>query len=388
MKIVVAFDSFKGCMTAKEACHTAAAAIRDTMPDAQVIECPLSDGGEGLMECVEERLKVKKVKVKVHDPLMNVIDANYLISNNGDVAYMEMAAASGLTLVPTDKRNPMIATTYGVGDMIGHAMSMGCKEIVMGIGGSATCDGGKGMIKAIAESEYIKTLIHISDGDTLWQRLKSQHLLPKITVACDVTNPLFGKNGAAYVFAPQKGATPQQVEILDNDLRAFAQQTESFGLASPELALSPGAGAAGGLGYGLMAYLGAELKSGIDIILNICNFDTMIMDADIIITGEGKSDSQTLMGKVPYGVLRRVKALKSDDSHMPQVHLLSGAIDDPDHILSQHFDSVRSINEGDTRPLSVLTQKDVAMENIIAFTRGNVPFLQSVVAYPTPLWYK
>ena len=342
MKIVLAFDSFKGCITAQEACHTAAEAILEQMPSAEVVECPLSDGGEGLVDCVERILNVRRVNLKAHDPLMNIIDTSYVISEDGKTAYMEMAATSGLTLVPKEKRNPLLTTTYGVGDMIVDAAKHGCKEIVMGIGGSATCDGGRGMIQCLKYNGYT---------------LPSPHL-PYITVASDVTNPLYGELGASYVFAPQKGATPEQVKILDERLREFAKETEALGLATPSLAIHPGAGAAGGLGYGLMTYLKAEMKSGIDIILSINTFDNVIKGASLVITGEGKSDAQTLMGKVPHGVLKH-----SEKQGIP-VWLISGAIDDSDKNLSNHFTLVKSINEGDNRPLATLLQPSVAKENL------------------------
>lgn len=341
MKIVLAFDSFKGCMTAEEACRTAASAIHEVLPQAEVVECPLSDGGEGLVDCVEKMLCVKRVYLKAHDPLMNIIDASYVVSSDGKTAYMEMAATSGLTLVPQNKHNPMLTTTYGVGDMIMDAARRGCKEIVMGIGGSATCDGGRGMIQCLKDNGYA---------------LPSPQL-PHITVASDVTNPLYGELGAAYVFAPQKGATPEQVKLLDERLREFAKETETLGLANSDLALYPGAGAAGGLGYGLMAYLKAELKSGIEIILFISAFDDAINGASLIITGEGKSDAQTLMGKVPHGVLKHGK------EHDIPVWLMSGGIENED-LLTRHFDVVMSINEGDERPLVTLLQPDVAKGNL------------------------
>lgn len=342
MKIVLAFDSFKGCITAQEACHTAALAIHEVLPNTEVVECPLSDGGEGLVECVEKKLNVERIHLKAHDPLMNIIDASYVISDDGKTAYMEMAATSGLTLVPEDKRNPMLTTTYGVGDMVIDAAKRGCKEIVMGIGGSATCDGGRGMIQCLKDNGY---------------SLPSP-LLPHSIVASDVTNPLYGELGASYVFAPQKGATTEQVKILDERLREFAKETEVLGLATPSLALHPGAGAAGGLGYGLMAYLKAELKSGIDIILSISSFDEAIKDASLVISGEGKSDAQTLMGKVPHGVLKHCT------KYAIPVWLISGSIDDCDKNLSSNFALVRSINEGDNRPLSTLLQPSIAKENL------------------------
>lgn len=366
-KIICAFDSFKGCISAKEACHAAASVLREQYPDNEVLCLPMSDGGEGMVDCIAEAVGAKVITVKVHDPLMQLIEAQYAISADGSTAYMEMAAASGLPLVPKNKRNPMLTTTYGVGDMILDAVNRGCSKIVMGIGGSATCDGGKGMIECI----------------------KGHLPLPvEITVASDVSNPLYGENGAAYVFGPQKGATPEQVKLLDEQLRNFAHETEAKDIALPHLAEHPGAGAAGGLGYGLMAYLGATLQSGIDLMLDTINFDELIKDAKFIITGEGKSDNQTLISKtaikqernetcqdytesnfhhlptkVPEGVLNRAK-LQS----IP-VHLLSGAIEDETDLKEAGFASVGSINVNDNRPLEVLMQKEVAMENMKKATK-------------------
>ena len=338
-KVVLAFDSFKGCISAREACEACAQGVREAWQNAVVVQVPLSDGGEGLVECVRRMLPTRSVAVEVHGPLMDMVEAEYAISADGKTAYMEMAAASGLTLVPPERRNPLKATTYGVGEMIADAVKRGCREIVMGIGGSATCDGGRGMVEALKDCRCL-------DMDC------------QVIAACDVNNPLFGKNGAAYVFAPQKGATPEQVETLDGRLRAFAKATEQAGRATPELAFSSGAGAAGGLGYALLAYLKAELHSGIDIMLDIAGFDAAIKDADLVITGEGKSDEQTLMGKVPYGVLKRCRK-----ANIP-VWLLSGMIDDATGRLAESFDLVMSNNEGDTRPLSVLMQPNVAKQNL------------------------
>lgn len=347
MKIICAFDSFKGCMTAKEACHTASSGLQEHYSDAEVVCLPMSDGGEGMVDCIAEAVGATMVSVKVHDPLMQVIEAQYAISLDGNTAYMEMAAASGLPLVPKEKRNPMLTTTYGTGDMILDAIERGCQKIVMGIGGSATCDGGRGMIECLKTSKT--------------HNLKTSK--PNIIVASDVSNPLYGENGAAYVFAPQKGATPEQVKLLDEQLRCFARETEAKGIALPDLAKHPGAGAAGGLGYGLMAYLGAKLQSGIDLLLDTIHFDEQIKGADFILTGEGKSDKQTLMGKVPEGVLKR--AMKQG---IP-VHLLSGAIENAVELKEAGFATVQSINENDPRPLEVLMQKDVAMENMKTVTK-------------------
>lgn len=308
----------------------------------------MSDGGEGMVDCIAEAVGAKMVSVRVHDPLMLPIEAHYALSADGRTAYMEMAATSGLTLVPEDKRNPMLTTTYGVGEMILDAVGRGCRKIVMGIGGSATCDGGKGMI------DCLESHLPLSVIDAVGELAESI----EIVVASDVSNPLYGPNGAAYVFAPQKGATPEQVRLLDERLRTFARETEAKGIAPPALAEHPGAGAAGGLGYGLMAYLGATLQSGIDLLLDTIRFDEQIKDADFILTGEGKSDRQTLMGKVSQGVLSRARRLG-----IP-VHLLSGAIEDAAELAQAGFASVHSINENDNRPLEVLMQRDVAMGNM------------------------
>ncbi|MDO4496905.1 MAG: glycerate kinase [Bacteroidales bacterium] len=338
-KVILAFDSFKGCITAQEACQAAALGVHAVWPDAVTSEIPLSDGGEGLVKCIQQILPTQLVNLKVHGPLMQPIEATYALSPDGETAYMEMAAASGLPLVPLEQRDPTKTTTYGVGEMLADAMHRGCKHIIMGIGGSATCDAGRGMIDALKANHCLNTDC-------------------KVTVACDVSNPLFGPNGAAYIFAPQKGATPEQVEWLDLQLRAFDKETIKAGIATPDLAEYPGAGAAGGLGFALLAYLKAELHSGINIVLNLVNFEAAIKDADLVITGEGKSDHQTLMGKVPQGVLTM-----SQKAGVP-VWLLSGAIEDASGLLKQHFNLIKSINEGDNRELSELMKPQIAKENM------------------------
>lgn len=364
-KIVLAFDSFKGCMTATEACHAAAAGLLRAHPDAEILELPLSDGGEGLVESLSQFLPLHLVHFAAHDPLMRPINATYAISEDGLTAYMEMAATSGLTLVPPEFRNPLHTTTYGVGEMLLDAAHRGCQSVVIGLGGSATCDGGRGMLQALQDAGYCQP--HALPNTSA--PAGAQHpSLPHIRIASDVTNPLYGPNGAAYIFAPQKGATPDQVRLLDAELRQFARETAEQGIAPLALADHPGAGAAGGLGYALMAYLGAELCSGIDLVLDLLDFDRRIAGADWVITGEGQSDAQTLMGKLPEGVLRRCHA-----QNIP-VWLLSGSIVDPDHVLAAAFDRVSSINDGDSRPLPTLLQPSVARANM---TRAVTAFLPS-----------
>lgn len=347
MKFIVAFDSFKGCLSASGACHAATQAILQCVDGAEVVELPMSDGGEGLVACLSRSLDLERVEVKVHGPLMEEHTACYGISPDGKTAYMEMAEACGLTLVPADRRNPLLTTTYGVGEMMQDAVRRGCRSIVMGIGGSATCDGGRGMVEALRQHLDSRDGTCSIDGHPV-----------HVTVASDVDNPLYGPRGAAYVFAPQKGATPEQVEELDQRLREFAASTEKLGIASPELAQQPGAGAAGGLGYALMAYLKADLCPGIQLVLDAVDFEEHLQGTDLVLTGEGKSDMQTLMGKVPVGVLRLCRA-----AEVP-VCLLSGALEDEGELLKAGFHQVASINEGDSRPLSELMHPDVARENL------------------------
>jgi len=341
-------------MTAAEACRAAAVGAREACPGVVTVEIPLSDGGEGLVNCVKQMLPVNIVSVGAHDPLMNPMRACYAVSVDGGTAYMEMAETCGLTLVPEDKRNPLLTTTYGVGDMIADALGRGCRHIVMGIGGSATSEGGAGMIRSLKDKELLG-----EDGKVADKRLFDC----KITVACDVTNPLFGENGAAYVYGPQKGATPDQVVELDRRLREMAHGLESSGAAKPEDALVPGAGAAGGLGYGLMVVLKANLKRGIDIVLDINDFDERVKGADLIITGEGKSDLQSLMGKVPAGVLGRARKFGI------RTMIVSGAVEAREQLLAAGFADAVSINEGDFRPLRELMKRDVAVENLVRCVR-------------------
>lgn len=344
-KVVLAFDSFKGCLDAAQACQASAQAVRALCPEAEIVSLPLSDGGEGLVDCFVRMGQARPVAVRVHGPLMEEVEAVYAISHDGATAYMEMAAACGLPLVPPERRNPTLTTSYGLGEMMHDAVCRGVQRIVLGIGGSATCDGGQGM-------------------------LQSFHDDVELLVACDVGNPLYGPQGAAYVFGPQKGATPEQVEWLDQRLRRFAAETERLGLAMPQDAFYPGAGAAGGLGYALLTHLKATLKPGIDIVLDALHFDEAIEGADLIITGEGCSDRQTLMGKVPQGVLQRAQRSKAVACHpQPRVVLLSGQVCDEDDLLAAGFSQAVSINAGDDRPLSTLLRPEVAVENLASTVR-------------------
>lgn len=350
-RIILAFDSYKECITAQEACEAARRGVLEALPEAEVVMLPMSDGGEGLVSCLAPYMDLTWREIDAHDALMRPIKARYALTADGTTAIMEMAATCGLGLIAPEDRDIMRATTYGVGEMLMDAIRTGAHHIVMGIGGSATCDGGRGMMECMnAASERLPEDL-------------------RITVACDVTNPLYGPDGAAYVFAPQKGATPEQVEALDLQLRVMAREAELQG-ANPRLAQHPGAGAAGGLGYGLMMGLGAELASGIDIVLQLLDFKRHVIGADLVITGEGKSDRQTLGGKVPLGILFHTRsALNARSEAMVPVHICSGAIEDADALLHEGFATVRSINAGDARPLATLLRPEVARENLRAAVR-------------------
>ena len=342
---LLAFDSFKSCLSASEACQAAAEGIRARFPDAHIVSLPVSDGGEGMVDALASTLALTKVCAIIHNPLMQPCAAVYALSADGGTAYIESAAACGFATFPKSPDSPLLPlreagrVSYGLGELILHAISRGSRRLYIGLGGTATCDGGRGMIEC----------------------LKPHLPLPAEVIGIsDVRNPLYGPQGAAYVFGPQKGATPEQLPILDQDLRKFAEETVRSGLATPTLAEQPGAGAAGGIGYALMAYLHATLVPGIDFLLDALDFNRHLSTARLVITGEGHSDRQTLMGKAPYGILRRCQALQPQTP----VHLLSGAVSDVDALLAAGFASATSVNEEDPRPLSVLLRPDVARTNI------------------------
>ena len=337
-KVIVAIDSFKGCMSSKEANQAAA----KSMPDAQVIQIPVSDGGEGWLEAFQSAMGGELVEIHAKDPLMRPIVTEYLIK--GDTAVIEIAKASGLPLLSEEERNPMVATSYGTGQLVVDAVRKGCKQIIVGLGGSATSDCGIGMLRAI-----IKTFAKDN-----WDEIRELDGV-RFTIATDVTNPLCGDNGAAAVFAPQKGATPEMVAELDARARRFAAvSAKHFGYDRQDM---PGAGAAGGLGYAFLQYTGAACRSGIDLLLDAVGFDKLLGDADLVITGEGSADRQTLMGKLPYGILQRAKA------HQVPVMLIAGRIKDQQQLLDAGFSRVECINPPGL-PLEEAMKPETAKQNI------------------------
>lgn len=342
-KAVLAIDSFKGCLTSAEAEAAAAEGVHAALPECEVIRIPVADGGEGILDVLIAATHGKSISVQAHGPLMELREARYGISGDGQTAFIEMAAISGLPLVAPEKRNPMQTTTFGTGELIRDALQRGCRHFIIGLGGSATNDAGLGMLRALGFRFPDKTGNVSGYGGQMMGKVdsidtSSVHPLLSgctFTAACDVRNPFYGTDGAAYVFAPQKGADAAMIEALDAGMRHLAAVI--FRTTGKDISSCPGAGAAGGMGGSLSAFLNAELKPGIQLLLEMQNFAEQIKDADLIITGEGKSDRQTVMGKVPYGILTEARK-----QHIPVV-LIAGGIEDTDILTRAGFHGIFSI---------------------------------------------
>ncbi len=358
-RIIAAFDSFKGSLTSREAGEAFRRGVLSVMPEADVRVLSIADGGEGMAEAIYNSIGGKMVTVTASDPMGRAIEASYLITSNGTTAVIAMSAASGLTLLSPEERNPLITNTYGTGELILDAARRGCKHIVVGLGGSATNDGGSGMLRAMGYRFYdavnreLTTTIDILERvNHIATEARSEFLNGlRLTAAVDVDNPLYGISGAAHVFARQKGADNAMIERLDTALRHYAE------VVNREGAMVAGAGAAGGVGYALHSVLGAEIRSGIDEVLALLDFDNMAHDADIIATGEGALDSQTLHGKAPMGVLRHAKRLG-----IPVI-AIGGKVSNSEELIKAGFSSVHAITpEG--QPLEEAMQHEVATKNM------------------------
>lgn len=313
IKVTVAIDSLKGSLSSPEAGNAVAAGIRRVYPDAEVRVRPLADGGEGTVEALTCGMGGEIRRVRVTGPLGTQVDCRYGILPDGKTAVIEMAGAAGITLVPDGLRNPLNTTTYGVGEVIRDAILLGCRRFIVGIGGSATNDGGIGMLQALGYgfldadgnpvSFYGRDLAHVA-------QITDENVLPELSectfkIACDVTNPLCGQEGCSAVYGPQKGATPEIIRDMDGWLARYAALVkEKYPGAD---AAYPGTGAAGGLGFAFLAFTNAVLESGVRIVLDETKLADYIKDADIVVTGEGRLDSQTAMGKAPIGVARIAK---------------------------------------------------------------------------------
>lgn len=344
MNILIAPDSFKDSLTAMEVCNYIEKGIRHVLHDANIKKLPLADGGEGTVDTLVDATNGKKVRTVVHDPLFRKIYATYGILGDGQTAVIEMAAASGIELLKEKERNPWITSTIGTGELIKDALNKGCRKFIIGIGGSATNDGGTGMAIALggkflnSQGEEIKGTggelgnIH----DIILNELDSRVFESEILVACDVTNPLFGKDGAAHVYSPQKGADQTMVKKLDQNLQHFSDIIKQQ--LHKNIAEMPGAGAAGGLGAGLHAFLNAKLEPGFKIIKNTLHLEDIMPWADIVITGEGKMDSQTRFGKTPHGV-----AMTAKQANKP-VFAIAGTLGEGyEELYNHHFQAIFSI---------------------------------------------
>jgi glycerate kinase len=315
MKMIVAPDSFKGSVTAVEFCQIAEQAIQKLVPDAEIVKLPLADGGEGTVESLVSCTGGSMKTLQVTGPMGDPVEAFYGILGDGETAVVEMACASGLPLVPEGKRNPMKATTYGTGELILKILDEGCSHLIMGIGGSATNDGGAGMLQALGFDlldENGQAIAWGAEGLQALKRIETGKADPrlgnlKVEVACDVDNPLVGDKGASVIYGPQKGADPAMVEAMDQALQNFADCIDRD--LGKQVADLKGAGAAGGLGAGLYAFLDADLRMGFEIIRETVSLDQhFTQDVDLVITGEGQMNYQTLHGKLPVGISRLSKA--------------------------------------------------------------------------------
>lgn len=347
MKIVIAPDSFKGSLLAKEAAECIKTGILRVYKDSNILCIPMADGGEGTVQALVDATEGRIIKVRVKDPLLREVEAFYGILGDNKTAVIEMAAASGLPLIAINERNPMLTTTYGTGELIKHALDMGCKEIIIGIGGSATNDGGLGMAMALGVKFLDKagmdighgggslSKLHTIDISGLDERLRACN----ITAACDVDNPLCGLTGATYVFGSQKGADEEAMLILDRNLEHYADIIRAT--LNIDIKNYKGAGAAGGLGGGLMAFLGAKLEQGIEIVKKIVKLEEQVKDADLVITGEGMMDYQTQFGKTPYGVAKVAKYY-----NIPVIALVGQIGKNANVLYDLGIDSIFSITSG------------------------------------------
>lgn len=365
LRLLLAFDKFKGSLTSNEVAEAFARGWCDVMPDTEFDVIPIADGGDGILATLVEALGGNYHVATVRGPLNTPLEARWGTIDDGATAIIEMAEAAGLRLLEAEERNPLRTSTRGVGELLMQALERGCRRVIVGLGGSATNDGGMGLLQALgvrfydaggteleASGEAMCRVARV-DATGLDARLRGVD----IVIASDVDNPLFGERGAARVYAPQKGATPDVVEYLDQGLRGYHSAVmEAVG---GDYATMPGAGAAGGLGYGLMAFLGARVESGVELVLHLVGFEERAQRCDLIITGEGRLDSQTLMGKAPSGVLAVGKRLGVN------VIAVGGGVEAEaeDALLEGGFYAVyASTPEG--MPLEEAMKKETAQQNL------------------------
>lgn len=367
----MAIDSMKGCLESKAASEAFAEGVRNACPDADVVALAVADGGEGTAEAIAlGRKTARRMSSRVMGPLGNPVNAEWWIDESASEAYIDMASAAGLTLIGENERNPMLTTSYGVGELINEAVKYSVKHIILGLGGSATVDGGLGACQALgvrlldADGKELKSpftgemLNKVADIDISDASEKLHGV--RLSLACDVVAPLTGNLGAARVFGPQKGASPDDVEFLDGGLENVRQIVlRKMGIDLNEVS---GSGAAGGMAGGLMAFAGGKIEKGAPLVLDAIGFDNLIEDSDLIVTGEGSSDSQTLMGKLPFEILQR--GLKRG---IP-VWLVAGMIADADELYEAGYAKIMNINSPENIVKSN-TEGEEAMNPAIASRR-------------------
>ena len=363
MKIILAIDSFKGSLTSIEAAEAAREGILQIHPEWETDLIPIADGGEGMLSVMLSATQGKVQTMRAHNPCMELTPTEYGISADGTTAFIEMASISGLPLIREEQRNPMKTTTYGTGELIRDALEKGCTRFIVGIGGSATNDAGTGMLqalgfrflnaegKALGQGGEILSEIASIDTSEVHPLLKNAHFI----VACDVKSPFYGPEGAAHVFARQKGADDAMIAVLDEGMRNFAQVIAQD--TGRDIAHIAGSGAAGGMGGGMMAFLNAELKPGADLLLEISRFDERIAHADLIITGEGRIDRQSLMGKIPGRILEKGKELG-----IPVV-ALAGCVEEEEWLKKAGFIEIFAVTPKGM-PLEEAMKKEIAIRNV------------------------
>lgn len=360
MNILVAPDKFRGSLEAAEVCEAAKEGILLAFPNAEVVTIPLADGGEGTAAILTRQAKGTQITATVSDPLGRPIKTHYGISPDGNTAFIEMAAASGLAILAPNERNPLLTSTFGTGELILDALSKGVKKLILGIGGSATTDGGTGMAAALGYRFFDQNdkqldatggaMQQISRIDISQKDLRIDDL--EVIIACDVTNPLYGKNGAAHIYGPQKGADAKMVESLDAGLRQLADvASKTF---NKDIADFPGAGAAGGLGAGCLWFLNAKLRDGVSIVMEQNQIAEKIREADLVITGEGKVDEQTLQGKVVAGL-----AGYCQKQNVPLAAICGTLLITPDQAREAGITYVTSVLN---RPMDLATAQEEAFE--------------------------
>ncbi|MBZ3766178.1 glycerate kinase [Bacillus thuringiensis] len=368
MKVVIASDSYKESLKAIEVCEAIERGFRAIFPNAKYVKIPIGDGGEGTVESLVDATGGRIISISVTGPLRESVQAFYGVSKDKKTAFIEMAAASGLQHVPVEKRNPLITTTKGTGELILHALNQGAEYIILGLGGSATNDGGAGMLAALGV-RFINDKGEVIDpsGGTLhsivaidFSQMDPRLKGGKIEAACDVDNPLVGMQGASFVFGRQKGANVEMMKELDENLKHYANILKRY--VSSDVSEIPGAGAAGGMGAAVISVLKGDLRKGIEIVLDYTNFDKHIEDADLIITGEGRIDEQTAYGKAPVGVAGRAKRFS-----VPVIAIGGSVSSDYSAVYEKGIDAVFSIT---TRPMTLEEAYRVAEENIEMTTKN------------------